>query len=59
MSLHYIADDLGYPRDLDARCFDQVPSEPTWLDRADVLLELDAQERLRAERIIDEIEDAP
>lgn len=47
MDIVFIGDDLGpYPPSSDA---------PTWLEQAEDLLEGEAQDRLAAERILDEI----
>lgn len=50
--LHYMADDLGFTRD--ALSASAVETEPSWLDTADVMLEHDVRDRLRAEVIMDE-----
>lgn len=50
--LHFIADDLGYPRDRHPE-FGEIPSKPTWDAYAQEAIEQGALERLNAEARMD------
>lgn len=53
---HYIADDLGIPRDYWYRDQHEPPVEDTWLDDADLSMHLGVERRLHAEVLMDELD---